>query len=120
MEIGDRVREIRHHLHMNQTDFAESLGTNRTVIKNLELNRSKKPENKMPLLLLMCRTYGFNEDWLITGEGDRREAYLTSLDFLVYDKAVPYDDVPVLVDLLCSEPHTRETLIRALRDRLDA
>jgi len=54
---------------MTQNEFGERLGVSRDVIGNIEYNRLAKPEQKEPLLKLICREFGVNEMWLRYGEG---------------------------------------------------
>ena len=73
MELHERVRYLRKDvLKQSQAEFAEKLGTSRDAINNIEGNRLKRPEQKEPLLKLMCEKFNINEDWLLTGEGEMR------------------------------------------------
>lgn len=71
VELHERVRYLRKDiLKQSQTEFAEALGTSRDAINNIEGNRLKRPEQKEPLLRLMCEKFSINESWLLTGEGE--------------------------------------------------
>lgn len=71
MELHERVRYLRKDvLKQSQTDFAAALGTSRDAINNIEGNRLRRPEQKEPLLKLMCEKFNISEKWLLTGEGD--------------------------------------------------
>lgn len=63
-----RVKEVRTAHKLSQPKFAEQLGVTRDVIANIETGRV---EPKEPLLMLMCRIYDINYDWLMYGEGNR-------------------------------------------------
>jgi transcriptional regulator with XRE-family HTH domain len=63
-----RVKEVRTAHKLSQPKFAERLGVTRDVIANIETGRV---EPKEPLLMLMCRIYDINYDWLMYGEGNR-------------------------------------------------
>ncbi len=68
MEVYERIRELRkNHLHLSQTDFGDSLGVSRSVIKNIELNALARPEQKLSLIKLICKEFSVNEDWLLNG-----------------------------------------------------
>lgn len=54
---------------MSQTAFGKQLGVSRSVIKNIELNALAKPDQKIPLLKLICKEFSVNEEWLINGTG---------------------------------------------------
>lgn len=71
MELYERVRYLRKDiLKQTQSEFAAALGTSRDAINNLEGNRLKRPDQKEPLLRLMCEKFAVNETWLITGDGE--------------------------------------------------
>lgn len=74
MELHERVRYIRTELlhGISQNEFADALGVSRDEINNIEGNRLKKPEQKRPLLLLMCSKFNVDEGWLLYGKGDPR------------------------------------------------
>jgi len=71
LEVFERIRELRkNYLKLSQEQFGEKLGVSRSVIKNIELDLLARPEQKEPLLKLICKEFGVNEEWLRTGEGD--------------------------------------------------
>ena len=67
MEIYERVRILRKHLNLSQTEFGKRLGVNRDVINNIENNRLAKADQKLSLFKLMCKEFAVSEDWLLTG-----------------------------------------------------
>lgn len=72
-DLGQRIRELRkNHLNLTQEQFGEKLGVSRTVIKNIELNHLARPEQKEPLLRLICSTFNVNYEWLKEGTGEMR------------------------------------------------
>lgn len=65
--INERIYTVRKHLKVSQTAFAESLGTTRGVIVNLENGEtSPKPQ----FISLLCSVYKINRNWLETGDGE--------------------------------------------------
>lgn len=70
METYERVRQLRKDLKMSQEKFGAALGVGRVVIKNIELNLLARPEQKEPLLRLICETFNVNYVWLTTGQGE--------------------------------------------------
>ena len=71
MELHERIRYLRKEvLKLSQKDFGEALGVSRDVIKNLELNLLARPEQKDPLIRLICKTYNVNYSWLAEGIGE--------------------------------------------------
>lgn len=65
-----RIKEVREHLGLSQTEFGKRLGISRDAVSNLEYNRLKKPEQKEPIIKLICREFGVSETWLRTGVGE--------------------------------------------------
>lgn len=65
--LSERIRELRKHLHLSQTEFGKNVGASIDVIKNLEYDRVKPNET---LLAHICTVYSVNERWLRTGEGE--------------------------------------------------
>ncbi|MGF7018796.1 transcriptional regulator with XRE-family HTH domain [Lachnospiraceae bacterium PF1-21] len=71
MTTSDRIKILRKkNLNLTQTEFADILGTNRSVINNVENNRLKHPDQKKPLYLLICEKFNVNYEWLVNGEGE--------------------------------------------------
>ena len=67
--VGDRIREIRKSLGLSMDKFAAPLGISRVAIGRIEsgdLNPSKQT------LLMICREFGINEEWLRSGQGDMK------------------------------------------------
>jgi len=70
MDIGGNVLHLRKTiLKLSREKFGERLGVSASEIKNIESGALARPELKEPLYNLMCREYGINYDWLMTGEG---------------------------------------------------
>lgn len=71
LETFERIRILRkQHLKLSQEQFGEKLGVSRTVIKNIELDNLARPEQKEPLLRLICETFHVNYSWLTAGKGE--------------------------------------------------
>lgn len=68
-KIGDRIKKIRKELpgKVTQAKFGEALGVSYAVIASYELNKVIPPPATLKLL---CVTYGVNQAWLETGEGE--------------------------------------------------
>ena len=65
--IGERIKEVRKALGMNQTDFAARLGSVQNTITGYETGR-RVPSNQV--IASICREFRVNEDWLRTGAGE--------------------------------------------------
>lgn len=71
MSIGSNIRELRkNHLKMSRAEFGKQLGVSLDVIANIENERLARPEQKEPLLRLICETFHVNYKWLTSGEGE--------------------------------------------------
>ena len=66
-KIHDKIRLIRKSLDMTQSDFGDSLGVNRTVIKNYELGITDPSKLFIDHL---CARYNVSRKWLDSGIGD--------------------------------------------------
>ena len=65
--IGERIKEVRKALGMNQTDFAARLGSVQNTITGYETGR-RVPSNQV--IASICREFRVSEDWLRTGAGE--------------------------------------------------
>ena len=73
--IGSRIRYLRKFLKMSQAEFAEKLGMNHAIVSVWELDKIDIGEKTLKAI---CYTFGVNENWLRTGEGEifLRKSYL--------------------------------------------
>jgi transcriptional regulator with XRE-family HTH domain len=65
-----RIKELRKSLRLSRDDFGKALGVSRDVIANIELGRLARPEQKEPLLRLICEKFNVSYEWITTGEGE--------------------------------------------------
>lgn len=68
--MNERIRMLRKHLGMNQSEFAEFLGVSVSNIQSYETGRRAPSDAFIQLLTAKCHT---SESWLRTGEGDMFE-----------------------------------------------
>ena len=66
MTIGDRLRQLRKKLDLTQEAFASRIGSVQNTITGYE-NGRRNPS--APVISLICREFGVNEDWLRNGTG---------------------------------------------------
>ena len=90
--MNNRIREVREHFKLTQTEFGERLGVSRDVIGNIEYNRLKNPKQKEPIIKLICSTFGVNELWLRSGEGDMFQAMTEDEELAAYLGDVMHDE----------------------------
>lgn len=67
MLVGARIKEVRKHYGLSQTEFGERLGLTRPTIANIELDRINISE---AYIKLICQTFNVNPLWLEDGTGD--------------------------------------------------
>jgi len=67
MTISKRIRHIRQTLNMSQVEFAKAIHISNGYIAELECEHRKVNDRIIHLISL---TFGVNEKWLKTGEGD--------------------------------------------------
>lgn len=71
MNFGANVRYLRkNELNLTRQAFGKRLGVSADVINNIELDRLARPEQKEPLLRLICKTFNVSYEWLTTGDGE--------------------------------------------------
>ena len=90
--MNNRIREVREHFKLTQTEFGERLGVSRDVIGNIEYNRLKNPKQKEPIIKLICSTFGVNEIWLRSGEGEMFQAMTEDEELDAYLGDVMHDE----------------------------
>lgn len=65
--MDERIKELRKALGLTQQKFADGMGVKRNTIAQYESGRNEPLD---AVIALICRTYGVNETWLRTGEGE--------------------------------------------------
>lgn len=113
METYERVKLLRkEHLKLSQEEFAQKLGTTRSVIKNIELNALKRPEQKEPLYKLICREFNVNYFWLTEGIGNDPFVGLpeSALDEIVEEYKLDDLDKQLIIEYLNLKPDARSVI----------
>ena len=101
--MNNRIREVREHFKLTQTEFGERLGVSRDVIGNIEYNRLKNPKQKEPIIKLICSTFGVNDLWLRSGEGDMFQAMNEDEELADYLGDVMHDEPDIFLRRLTLE-----------------
>lgn len=65
--MQERIKEIRKHYKLTQTEFGERIGVKGNTITGYETGLRGPSDS---VILSICREFGCNEVWLRTGEGD--------------------------------------------------
>ena len=74
--IHARIKELRKHLKMNQTDFGMKLNLSQTAIGQYENGTRNITDRSISQI---CTTFQISENWLRTGQGEMYEETETTL-----------------------------------------
>lgn len=66
-DIRDRVKILRKHLNLSQTEFASKLSLERSAISLIERKQRNVTERSIKDI---CREFNVNEQWIRTGKGN--------------------------------------------------
>ena len=92
--MKDRIKEIRKDYCLTQTEFGERIGATRSMIAVYETGRVTPDASKQ---LLICKTFGVNQEWLLTGEGPKHpEDFPDSPGALAADLAAIFAEYPAI------------------------
>ena len=69
--MNNRIKELRKHLNMNQTEFGSRIGVKQGTIAGYE-NGLRTPLDTV--VSSICKEFGVSEKWLRTGEGEMMRA----------------------------------------------
>ena len=104
--MNERIKQLRKHLGLNQTDFGSKIGIKQTSIANYESG------TRVPLdtvVASICREFGVSEQWLRTGTGEM---------FPPRTRAQEIADFAA--DLLSDEPESTRSVVISYLMRWDA
>ena len=66
--FSENIRQLRTAYGLSQEAFAAKLGVSVGVITNIELDRLKRPETKMPLFRLISEKFGVPVEWILADD----------------------------------------------------
>lgn len=105
----ERIKELRKHLKLSQTDFATKIGVTRGVIANIEAGLV---EIKDYVLKLICSVFNVNEEWILTGAGEMfAKSKQTMLDDLVTAHGLTEKETAIVSAFLDLSPAGRSAII---------
>lgn len=64
--VKEQIKELRNRLGLTQQKFADRLGLKRQTIAAYEIGNIEPSDST---ILLMCKEFEINEEWLRTGKG---------------------------------------------------
>ena len=97
--MKDRIKAIRKHLGLTQTEFGAHVGVKGNTVTNYETG-FRAPSDAV--LFSICREFNVNEEWLRTGEGEM---------FLQLDEDAELDKLFAAIQL--SDDEFIKSLLRA-------
>lgn len=110
LTIGERIKELRKALKINQTKFGEKIGLAPNTIANYECGRREVTEQSIKSI---CREFNVNYLWLTEGKG---EPFLPEPTGLIDELKVQYNlsdtEVEILVNYLKLSNSQREGFIK--------
>jgi len=113
MTVGERVREIRKELNLNQTDFGNKIGLKQTAIGMYENNQRSVSDRSITDI---CREFLVNEEWLRNGTGNMFvEPATFSLDDYAKSNHLNDMEVNLVRGFMELDPNTRNALYDLFR-----
>lgn len=67
MEVNDRIKVLRSHLGLTQTEFGDKIGFKQNTIGQMESGSRGITDRT---IILICQTFDISEAWLRTGRGE--------------------------------------------------
>lgn len=116
--MNDRIRLLREKLGLSRVAFGQKLGVSGDVINNLERGRV---EIKEPMIKLICREFGVNENWLRNGI---EPIYISSttfnLDEFVKSRGASDLELEIMKSYFDLDPDVRKKLMDHFKNLLAA
>lgn len=119
-DISDRIRYVRQHYKLSQTEFAKKIGTTQGMITMLE--RGARIPNERQVLLI-CSVYNIRREWLEDGTGEMQEQPAENDELAQYLAGMMYDEAPsvlksFLTILARTTPEEREVLAKIMSETI--
>ena len=109
--MSERIRLLRQHLGLSQTEFAKRMGMTRSMVSNLELGLVEIPEYKLEMI---SKVFNVRLDWLRTGDGEMFNPANESLDALAEANHIDPITRAIVVGLLEMPAAHREPFINLI------
>ncbi len=71
MAISERIKELRKHLNLTQTEFGDKIGLKQNTVGQMESGSRSVTERT---IILICEKFNVNKVWLIEGRGEMFES----------------------------------------------
>lgn len=83
MTLNDKIKKIRKHMNLSQTEFANKLGMSQRNISYLETEGSTITEQNIKLI---CSVLNIDEDWFRNGEDTNEIVFANEFEEDEYTK----------------------------------
>lgn len=123
--MNERLKQIREYYKLSTRSFAERVGMSNGAISLLENGRRTMTPQ---FIKLVCREFGINENWLLSGEGEmllakEQDKELAEITAELYQQDLSPKDLAFLLKLLKlvskMTPEQRYLLIEASKHLAD-
>lgn len=107
--MHERIKKVRKALDLTQQEFADRLCIKRNTVATYETGKSNPSD---AAVVLICKTFSINEDWLRTGEGEMFIPSPTSeLDALAARYPQMTHETYVFIEKLVNLPEATQNII---------
>ncbi len=121
--LNERIKLIRKNLGFTQQEFADKLGVARNNIAGYETGK-RSPSDAV--ISLICKTFGVDENWICTGEGEMfvqrtRNQIITDFlgDLIVEEATFKKRLIEALAELDTRDWEALEKLATSLANKMD-
>ena len=66
-DLGNRIRQVRKLNNLSMDSFGEKVGISKVSVSRIEAGINNPSAQTV---MLICKEFGLNEEWLKTGEGE--------------------------------------------------
>jgi len=102
ISINQRIVRLRHNLKMTQKDFSQKIFISTSFQASIEIEKKKVLDRHIKLIV---STFGVNEAWLRTGEGEMFEKDVTP-DYKIAETVGIFKQLnPFFQDFILSQLH---------------
>ena len=110
MTENARIKEVRVAKKLTMEEFGKRIGVTRATISRLE---SVKISVSSQMRRAVCREFGVNENWLLTGEGEMfMEPVSQQLDSIYQHHSLTPEDRIMVEEFLALSPETRREILK--------
>lgn len=112
MNIGERIKELRKNLNINQTEFGKRIGAKQTTIAGYE-NKIRTPSEA--IIKSICREFNVKEEWLRDGIAPMSNESPISIDEYARQKNMTELEKSIIIEYLDLDDLTRKKVMEMLK-----